>query len=157
MKLNEFLAASKPYELIINISYHNGASDTKGVKITGSDLDGDYSITPVVRPLSDLTKPITQKNYNNGEPFVPIVELAKMFAKCKEYPITGYGELTLDVREYKVKCFVENSQYRYLYYSIPKDLTLAEYRVVQLLLEWHFDLLDEGIEKVLVTDEFNPY
>ena len=32
---------------------------------------------PVLRPMSDLYKEITDKDYNGGKPFVPLVELAK--------------------------------------------------------------------------------
>lgn len=33
---------------------------------------------PVLRPLSDLTKEITHRGYNNDQPFIPLVELAKI-------------------------------------------------------------------------------
>lgn len=38
---------------------------------------------PVLRPMSDLYKEITDKDYNGGEPFVPIVELANLLGESK--------------------------------------------------------------------------
>lgn len=35
-------------------------------------------IKPVLRPMSDLCVEITDKDYNDGHPFVPLVELAKI-------------------------------------------------------------------------------
>lgn len=40
---------------------------------------------PVLRPMSDLYKEITDKDYNGGEPFVPIVELANLLGESKIY------------------------------------------------------------------------
>ncbi|MEG2219720.1 MAG: hypothetical protein RRY02_09420, partial [Muribaculaceae bacterium] len=31
----------------------------------------------ILRPLSDITKEITHKGYNNNQPFIPLMELAK--------------------------------------------------------------------------------
>lgn len=38
-------------------------------------------IKPILRPKSDLYHPITQKGYKNGEPFVPILEIANSCGK----------------------------------------------------------------------------
>lgn len=40
---------------------------------------------PVLRPMSDLCKEITDKDYNGGKPFVPIVELANLLGESKIY------------------------------------------------------------------------
>lgn len=40
----------------------------------GNDVD----VIPILRPLSDLCTEITHAGYNDGKPFVPIVELAKL-------------------------------------------------------------------------------
>lgn len=159
MKLNEFLAASLPYGLkcqyygITNVEeLLKGAEHEKshGLKVGElkqiktfrnyftahvgkfhGHLKSSYNgtdIYPIVRPLSDLTKPITQRNYNNGEPFVPIEII------CEQYK---------HVRPHLL---------------IPAIKTgMVDFNIALLLLRWHFDLLEEGIEKVLVTDEFNPY
>lgn len=51
--------------------------------------DGHYEqytyiddIELVLRPMSDLYKEITDKDYNDGKPFVPLVELAKAKFPC---------------------------------------------------------------------------
>lgn len=36
------------------------------------------SMKPILRPMSDLYVEITERGYNNGKPFVPIMELAKL-------------------------------------------------------------------------------
>jgi hypothetical protein len=41
--------------------------------------------SPILRPMSDLYKEITDKDYNGGEPFVPIVELANLLGESKIY------------------------------------------------------------------------
>lgn len=33
---------------------------------------------PILRPMSDLYREITERGYNNGKPFVPIMELANL-------------------------------------------------------------------------------
>lgn len=103
----------------------------------------------ILRPLSDLTKEIE----HNGERFVPIIELAKIFQRCK-YEVTSYGKTGSYLYEYKskfadtgfiewvyVKCYVENSDYRYRNYQIRYHEVLKnEYEVVQKLISWHFDI-----------------
>ena len=93
MTKEEFLAMSLPYGLkcnAINDEYFNPVLSKELYRIeTGKTeklKDYDYSyivgdvecyindITPVLHPLSDLTKEIE----HNGENFVPIVRLAKI-------------------------------------------------------------------------------
>ena len=136
MKLNEFLAASLPYRLWVRFWDVNNKNN-KNYSIASPYRIGNYydefeseicRAIPFVRPLSDLTKPIIQKDYNGGEPFVPIEII------CEQYK---------HVRPHLL---------------IPAIKTgMVDFNIALLLLRWHFDLLDEGIEKVLVTDEFNPY
>lgn len=52
--------------------------------------DGDYlqydyldDIKPVLRPMSDLYRGITERGYNNGKPFVPIMELANLIGDAE--------------------------------------------------------------------------
>lgn len=56
----------------------------KGDYVCFKETSGFYPIhlfKPILRPLSDLTKTIKLENYNNGEEFIPIVEMAKI-ADC---------------------------------------------------------------------------
>ena len=148
MTKQEFLAASLPYGLKCElefrpdseIPYYYEQEQGKLFTLEGMMLDwyGNeiIKITPIVRPLSDLTKPITQANYNEGKLFVPLYRLLENsgfnVSKMTEAEILEYAEV----------------------YS---NIDLIQLSDLHLYLIWHFDLLDEGIEKVLVTDEFNPY
>ena len=90
-------------------------------------------VKPILRPLSDLTKPIKHK----GEEFVPIVELLKNncfdTAKMSKEEIISYADV----------------------FSNVDLITLND---LSLYLKWHFNLMDEGEEFIDVnTLEFNPY
>ena len=86
---------------------------------------------PILRPLFDLTKPIT----HNGETFVPIVELAKI------------GDTTYD------KLIISNLKFDYRFVNLDY-LPVWIYRK---FIEWHFNLMDESEPFIPVTEEFNPY
>ena len=62
---------------------------------------------PVLRPMSDLYVEISERGYNNGKPFVPLVEFAKvrypyltsrrfitdtMYVECAENDSSGWGK-----------------------------------------------------------------
>lgn len=52
-----------------------------GLATDGGDcVQYDYldDILPVLRPMSDLYVEITERGYNNGKPFVPIMKLAEL-------------------------------------------------------------------------------
>nr|WP_302400699.1 hypothetical protein [Alistipes onderdonkii] len=42
-------------------------------------------IAPVLRPMSDLYVEITERGYNDGKPFIPIVELANLLGAPEVY------------------------------------------------------------------------
>lgn len=56
----------------------------------GGHLQYDYldDILPVLRPMSDLYVEITERGYNDGKPFVPILELANLLGPRRS--INGY-------------------------------------------------------------------
>jgi len=96
-------------------------------------------IKPILRPLSDLTKEIEV----NGEKFIPIIALAKLFF-CAKSAVLEHKDI-IDAGAYgiQVSCFYD--EHRYAYYQIFGDIDLIEhneYRVVQKLYEWHFDIHD---------------
>jgi len=133
---------------------------------------GNGEITPIVRSLSDLTKPITQVNYNEGEPFVPIVELAKIVYK----QIFGYEfdssqiELLYDVNS-GAGCIVkygeqrialsfdtEAGQCEFNFSVTGAYMRLNQLQLFELLIKWHFwPNMPEGEDVVWVTNDFNPY
>lgn len=86
-------------------------------------------IHPILRPLSDLTKPIT----HNGEMFVPAEVLFK-------------NEICL-----------ENSVWNIVERLIKYGIAQERFWVIQQLIEWHFNLMDESEPFIPVTEEFNPY
>ena len=157
MTKQEFLSASLPYEL--KVYYDGRARELHGIvddqiyvdyNGIGTLMEGieDVRITPIVRSLDDLTKPIVQVDYNNGEPFMPIVELLKPNIDlngaefywietciCVKGSVGGFGGTILSIEN---PC-----------------LSLNQF---QLLLKWHFwPDMPGGEEVVYVTDEFNPY
>lgn len=85
----------------------------------GGKIDEYDDFKPILRPLSDLTKEIE----HNGEKFVPYIKL-----------YNDYPRLT-------------KSEIGFLNDLIDKTLEI-EYRIVQKLLEWHFDihnLIENGL------------
>lgn len=90
---------------------------------------------PICFPLSFLTKEIQISDYNNGEPFVPIKELGRIFK--------------LNVIEY---CVIEKN-------INDADFAPANFRhnVVMQLQKWHFAIGLSENEFIPCTDEFNPY
>lgn len=96
----------------------------------------------VVRHISDLTRECSQYDYNNGKPFVPIVELRKLYP-CYDFSILmdnnksviGFDNINMD-----------------------NDMIIEDViQIIQQLLHWHFNLMDESEDVIYVTDEFNPY
>ena len=126
-----------------------------------------YDPIPILRPLSDLTKPIEHK----GETFIPIVKIAE---------ILGYENISLKGNDCQVGLIESGSSYiketlRYTdnyfyidvedyYYSSDsvkryKDgIFMDHFQLFQKLIEWHFNLMDEDEEFIDVnTLEINPY
>jgi len=107
--------------------------------IESSDAYPVQSIKIIVRPLSDLTKPIT----HNGETFVPIVEIARLCFNYMQNP---------------KKVIIRDN---WLLYGETRLMQLKidflPFMVIQKLIEWHFNLMDESEPFIPVTEEFNPY
>ena len=91
-----------------------------------------FNSKPYLRILSSLTKEITHEGYNNGKPFVPIVELGKEFA-CN-YHTDWYA-----VNQKLEKGF---------------DIDLLPYEIIKILHKWHFWTGDQSyFEKGLIIDK----
>lgn len=107
---------------LVDLNYHNAAL-----------LVGNQSsaLTPVVRRLKDLTVPCVQADYNNGEPFVPVVEV-------------------MGLRD--------NGDWLLLLNKI--DFEALPTYISQLLVRWHFDvagLIEKGEALDVNTLHENPY
>ena len=142
MKRNEFLAISLPYGLKIcdyydfdrfSISTLGGIQNGSYYDKEGSEMENFKSI---VRPLDSLTKKCIQADYNDGNPFIPIVELEILSDRGSDHAFL----IAWEDRKY--------------------DSSLIEcmpFWMAQMLLKWHFSLITEDCEKVYVTNDFNPY
>lgn len=75
---------------------------------------GVQRLKPILRPLTDLTKPISQANYNEGKEFVPLDEIV-----IKSTYLIGASEIEMCVNN---KNWIKH---------LP-------YEVIELLLQWHF-------------------
>ena len=134
MTKHEFMAMSLPYDLqVVN---EKGVRKTYAAVHYSYEFEPDFEkFTPILRPLSDLTKEIEHK----GEKFVPIVKLlenssfdtSKMSEEEIMYFVNGYSYIDLIAL-----------------YDLP------------LYLQWHFDLFG-GIESGEAIDvntlDINPY
>lgn len=133
--------------------------------------NGD-GLLPIIRPLDSLTKECVQAGYNDGKPFIPIVELAKiadphslyakriffsnqLLRKLNSYSVVFYnkGGLSEMYFEYIVDeatfCMIDEN---------GKRLVHNQFRLFQLLLKWHFwPNMPKGEEVVYVSENFNPY
>ena len=148
MNKQEFLAANLPHGLkyqtrICDAVENNLILEPSAISKKGFarfDHGGDWGyeafddIKPIVRPFDSLTKECVQADYNEGKPFIPIVEIQKRN----------------DFIHILNNHFVIGVQTIYEIDELPTWVT-------QLLLKWHFDLITENCEKIFVTEEFNPY
>ena len=73
---------------------------------------------PILRPLSDLTKPIKVEGYNDGKEFVPMKELLDNYGKGGEYEQSILKAIS----------------------SKGHFIMTMPYASMQLLFEWHFDV-----------------
>jgi len=181
MTKQEFLSASLPYGLKLKSPYgfrpnYKEKTTRSGiVRLTGdmyADIENNTfreDFIHIVRPLSDLTKECVQANYNNGEPFVPIVELAKIEfgdisvieTKSKKN-ISGIRFVDEDSDTCVLAYHYETSSFGAHVERLEKiknEFINVYYQIelFQHLLKWHFDLITEDCEKVYVTEDFNPY
>ncbi|MGL4335547.1 MAG: hypothetical protein ACRCST_01545 [Turicibacter sp.] len=132
------------YEGYSGVCIPLGEGDFEGFLIqhkSGAYTSVGKSIKPILSPTSALTKPIQIANYNNGEPFVPIVELEKQgwvinFNKRSRYPFDMY--IGVDG----------------ICSSDPLDWSN---RVIEKLNQWHINYRLSPDQFIEVTDEFNPY
>ena len=141
MPEQEFIAFSLPYGLqIINTRFGEIHPITQ-IEFHSNIVSNNDKMwchfnqaQPIVRNISDLTKPIE----HNGEKLVPIVELAKMRSSIVENVIPmAFEAIKRDIKSKR----------------LPFDMVLK-------LIEWHFDianLIESGEAIDINTLETNPY
>ena len=136
------------------------------------------NVTPILHPLSDLTKEITHK----GETFIPIVELLKMEQSLGlKYARINHNVTKIDTHEssegntYQVEYtepysnmedgliqFSYSERYRRFGKVMFKPYRQAlgvgfQFDMFQKLIEWHFNLMDESELFIDVNTIENPY
>ena len=153
MTKQEFLSACLPYKIHLSRDGKKDGGRLRDIRVSnviglnGCRLPDRYSVRvgsksiyynnienyiPIVRSLTDLTKPIVQADYNDGKPFVPIDIIQQL---------SGYDNYE-----------------KYIGKIIRlKNIDEFPYYLIEFCLQLHFDLITEDCEKVYVTDEFNPY
>lgn len=119
-------------------------------------------IKPVLRPIQDLYKEITDKDYNGGKLFVPIVELAKIAGLSKLEVSVGISQYIFD--DYAAYDF-KWSDDRCSFVLTEKDSNNAlkeygNYRLFDLLHRLKLDfrgLIDAGLAVSVHDLKQNPY
>lgn len=123
---------------------------------------------PVLRPMSDLATEITEKGYNDGKPFVPIVELVEAATGLSGGRVIGsIGVIRTEnedwVYNYSIRWHPVLHTFTLTGYRDNKRMPLQgnrthhtwnQYQVYDLLHAWHFDyrgLIERG-EAVAIGD-----
>ena len=174
MTKQEFLAASLPYGLkhqltekgIFNLDMEYPNSRNNCMKIIGTcgedyDLsDGDWGVgyididefKPIIRHPDTLTQECIQEDYNDGKPFIPIVELARI--AFPQYCIKFEDGRVLVDTDWDIASFNFNGKdFASDFFRVFNQLQLFQH-----LLKFHFwPNKPEGEEVVYVTETFNPY
>ena len=121
--------------------------------------DGGYEyytyiddIRPVLRPMSDLYVEITDKDYNNGNPFVPLVELAKA-----RHP--NFDHYNFYATEQLVFCSIDSDfdNYTECYDYYGDRLSFAEFDLLHRLKLDYRGLIDTGLAVSVYDLKRNPY
>lgn len=176
----EFLAASLPYGLkhqltekgIFNLDMEYPNSRNNCMKIIGTcgedyDLsDGDWGVgyididefKPIIRHTDTLTQDCVQADYNNGEPFIPIVELGKLIRNGYWY-LDNNGATVADKDLFLFLSYTDVDGYFYCEDLNNGNLvSVNQLQLFQQLIRWHYwPNMPENEEVVYVTNEFNPY
>lgn len=102
---------------------------------------------PVVRPMMDLNKEITDSNYNEGKPFIPIVELAKIIMPNESWCLFEDTDKAVSNRGDSVEYDVETGSF-FCYSYCEAMETRNQLQCFDFLNLLRFDyrgLLDEGL------------
>lgn len=179
MNKEEFLAASLPYNLKCSCSLDNkifnliGFTSIVNFDIVRLQITNDETQTvclaqdaiPIIRPMSELTERCIQANYNDGKPFVPIIELAKMYFPLADDWSVEDGICSCGSFEHFV--FKDGVFQHWNDYDgcecedcmgeckIPHQPVKNQLKLFQKLLQWHFwpDMPED--EKVLYMSNNN--
>lgn len=111
---------------------------------------------PYLFPTSALTKEIQIANYNNGEPFVPIVECLKsLIPESYTYSIRK-NNTTLGATNIKGHILLFNNDFFILKYR-TRIIPFNQVCVCDLLHKFHINYRLSPDQFIEVTEENNPY
>lgn len=108
---------------------------------------------PVLRPMSDLYVEITERGYNDGKPFVPLVEFAKV-----RYPYLTSRRFITDTKY--VECAENDSSGWGKWKMYELELESMSVDELDLLHRLHLDyrdLIDAGLAVSVHDLKQNPY
>lgn len=167
----EFLAVNLPYKLKLKLRDEDDVVNMLGLELNekmfhASESEYDWfnisAYNPIIRDISTLTKSCIQADYNNGQPFIPIVELAKIeglhgIEMSVDEPCAFAFNLTVSFG-YRNNNFFKG-EINYGQNKWIHDLNINNYfKLYQQLLKWHFwPNMPEDEDVVYVDDNFNPY
>lgn len=121
---------------------------------------------PILRPMSDLYAKITERGYNDGKPFVPILELANLLGAPALYQwilnSDGCCAFSPEAMDYfrwleEEKSFIHSLSYGY---SSTGYVICNQHEMYDLLHRLHFDyrgLIDAGLAVSVHDLPTNPY
>ena len=122
-------------DTIVGVNQWSKCGKLWSVNTRGGAKPSFERIKPYLFPTSALTKPIQLANYNNGEPFVPAIELLK---KCS---MTGFVEdfiKRIEIGQRQIESF-------------------ATGEILEYLRKWHINYRLSPDQFIEVTEENNPY
>lgn len=175
MTKQEFLAASLPYGLYVS---DFDETPRKIIGIHGDYCHVDYNeigyeemflndAEPIIRHPSDITKSIVQANYNNGESFIPIIELAKMGRQNSNGWIIKHDFCEFNFGPFTDSFMFDGENFSitsYPNYDPPHFITESriavrnQLKLFQQLIKWHFwPNMSKEEEVIYITNNFNPY
>lgn len=121
---------------------------------------------PILRPISDLRVEITERGYNDGKPFVPILELANLLGSPARYQwilnSDGCCAFSPEAMDYfrwleEEKSFIHSLSYGD---SSTGYVICNQHEIYDLLHRLHFDyrgLIDAGLAVSVHDLPTNPY
>lgn len=143
-------------ENVLDIDYTSQTYDTKSVGLKVC-IDRNERFKPILFSTSALKNPIQIASYNNGEPFVPVVEITTEANKREES--SEYYSFIYEVRDNWIH--LSRGSYddyeRIPIWDIENKCSNAPNWIIELLNQWHINFRLNPNQFIEVTDSFNPY
>jgi len=172
MDKSSFLKAVLNSELKCKIKYFDGGIAPDVYNFDIHMYNNIEIIVPIIRNITDLSKECSQSNYNNGKPFIPIVELAKLGTgqEYEKFHIRIENETIICTE--LIKSRIRSKYYPHVYFEYDiddagfcycnangRDFPVSkQLQLFILLFKWHFwPNKPESEEVVYVDKDFNPY